>query len=129
MSPQGTVRPEVAPPEEDPNATVACSSPPCFLHELDPSWLGYLGCAEIAGLLDALLAADWGGMAREEARLRAMLRQRREALGAGVEGVAGLCQRPGGLIGRLREALPRIEDEALRRDLAEVLRTLESGLG
>jgi len=129
MSPQGAVRPEVAPPEEDPNATVACSSPPCFLHELDPSWLGYLGCAEIAELLDALLAADWGGMAKEEARLRAMLRQRREALGSGVEGVAALCQRPGGLIGRLREALPRIEDEALRRDLAEVLRALESGLG
>lgn len=129
MSPQGAARPEVAPPEEDPNATVACSSPPCYLHELDPSWLGYLGRAELVALLDALLGADWGGMAAEEARLRAMLRQRREALGVEAGGVAGFCQRPGGLIGRLREALPRIEDEALRRDLAEVLRALESGLG
>jgi len=127
MFPQEAVRPEVAPPEEDPNATIACSSPPCFLHELDPSWLGYLGPAEIAALLDALLAADWHGIAAEEARLRAMLRRHRAALGAGAESVASLCQRPGGLIGRLREALPRIEDEALRRDLAELLRALEGG--
>lgn len=30
----------IAPPEEDPNAEILCASPPCFLHELDPSWLG-----------------------------------------------------------------------------------------
>lgn len=129
MSPQEAGRPEVAPPEEDPNATIACSSPPCFLHELDPSWLGYLARADIAALLDALLAADWGGMAAEEPRLRAMLRQRREVLGVEAAGTARLCHGPGGLIGRLREALPRIEDEALRRDLSEVLRALERGLG
>lgn len=35
-----TARPAIAPPEEDPNVEILCASPPCFMHELDPSWLG-----------------------------------------------------------------------------------------
>ncbi len=35
-----TERIPVAPPDEDPNAEILCASPPCFMHELDPSWLG-----------------------------------------------------------------------------------------
>ena len=35
-----TARPPVAPPEEDPNVEILCASPPCFMHELDPAWLG-----------------------------------------------------------------------------------------
>jgi 5-formyltetrahydrofolate cyclo-ligase len=35
-----THRPGIASPEEDPNAEILCASPPCFMHELDPSWLG-----------------------------------------------------------------------------------------
>jgi hypothetical protein len=46
-------RPGIASLEEDPNAVVVCSSPPCFMHELDPSWLGYLGRDEVRGLLMA----------------------------------------------------------------------------
>lgn len=30
----------VADPDEDPNAEIHCASPPCYLHELDPAWLG-----------------------------------------------------------------------------------------
>jgi hypothetical protein len=29
-------RPEIAGPDEDPNVTIECSSPPCFMHELEP---------------------------------------------------------------------------------------------
>lgn len=39
--------PEIASPEEDPNATIQCSSPPCFMHELDPSWLGFMPWLEV----------------------------------------------------------------------------------
>ncbi|MFA7429730.1 MAG: hypothetical protein WCZ23_06215 [Rhodospirillaceae bacterium] len=28
-------RPQIAGPDEDPNVTIECSSPPCFMHELD----------------------------------------------------------------------------------------------
>lgn len=31
-----TRRPQVAGPDEDPNVTIECSSPPCFMHELEP---------------------------------------------------------------------------------------------
>jgi hypothetical protein len=48
-------------PEEDPNAVVPCSSPPCFRHELEPSRLGYLGCDEGRGLLAKPLAALTAG--------------------------------------------------------------------
>ena len=37
----------IAPPEEDPNAEIHCASPPCFMHELDPSWCGLPDWAEI----------------------------------------------------------------------------------
>ncbi len=29
-------RPKIAGPDEDPNVTIECSSPPCFMHELEP---------------------------------------------------------------------------------------------
>ena len=35
-----TAASSIAPPEEDPNADILCASPPCFMHELDPAWLG-----------------------------------------------------------------------------------------
>lgn len=40
-------RPAVASPNEDPNATIVCSSPPCLLHELDPAYFGSLGWEEV----------------------------------------------------------------------------------
>lgn len=132
-------RPAAAPVEEDPNAAVVCSSPPCFMHELDPSYLGYLGREEVATLLDALLAAGWGAAAPdEEARLRAALRRHLEALGGlpgRPRGASGgptsadeaLGRRPDGLASMVRKALPRIHEDAIRRDLGEVLGSLEQG--
>lgn len=35
-----TPRPGIASPDEDPNVEICCASPPCFMHELDPAWLG-----------------------------------------------------------------------------------------
>lgn len=64
-----------APVEEDPNAIVVCNSPPCFMHELDPSYLGHLSQEEVSALLEALLAARWGAVVpSEEARLRTAAR-------------------------------------------------------
>ena len=40
-------RTPIASPEEDPNAEIHCASPPCFMHELDPSWLGLPGWEEV----------------------------------------------------------------------------------
>jgi hypothetical protein len=137
-------RPGIAPPEEDPNAVVVFASPPCFMHELDPSWLGYLGRDEVRGLLEALLLAKWSGTVLEAAWLRAMLRRHLARLGAtlpvaprhpegGAAAGGAVAARPadGGenrLTLRLREALPRLADDALRRDLAEVLRMMERDL-
>jgi hypothetical protein len=113
-------RPTAASVDEDPNAVVQCSSPPCFMHELDPSYLGYLSQEEVSALVDAVLAAEWGGAVPEEARLRATLRRHRGA-------ASGPPRRaPDGLARAIREALPRIQDDALRRDLEEVLGALES---
>ena len=129
-----------APVEEDPNAAVACSSPPCFMHELDPTYLGYLGRAEVSTLLGALLAAEWGGPAPpDEAGLRAVLRRHlgaqgglpdREASasrGAAASGGGPTDGGPDRLARAVREALPRLHDDALRRDLEEVLSALERG--
>ncbi len=120
--------------EEDPNATVVCSSPPCFMHELDPSYLGYLPREEVRTLVEALLAAEWGGAAPDDgARLRAALRRHLEAPGDRPDrkpGASGEAPRPGParLAPMVREALPRIQCDALRRDLGEVLGALEQGV-
>ena len=72
---RGFARPAIAPPEEDPNAVVVCSSPPCFMHELDPSYLGYLSRDKVRELLEALLVMKWSGTVVEAAWVRAMLRR------------------------------------------------------
>ena len=141
---QGLARPAIAPPEEDPNAVVVCSSPPCFMHELDPSYLGYLGRDEVRELLEALLVAKWSGTVVEAAWVRAMLRRHLTHLGvtrppgpslpqseAAISGSLVAGPADGGedrLALRLRATLPRLADDALRRDLAEVLRMLERDL-
>ena len=133
---EGNARSTVASVEEDPNATVVCSSPPCFMHELDPSYLGYLGRDEVSALLGAVLAADWGGGAPEAARSRTALRRRFEALGtascaAALSGAPGapLDREPSLLARRVQAALPRLHDHALRRDLEEALGALERARG
>jgi hypothetical protein len=135
------VRPVIAPPEEDPNATIICSSPPCFMHELDPAYLGYLGRDEVSVLLKDLLAAEWFGTWLETAWLRAMLRRHLTRLGkvpplesdrpgrtgrtVGDPGAAPSDGRQDRLTRRVCEALPRLHDEALRRDLTDLLGIME----
>lgn len=119
--------------EEDPNATVVCSSPPCFMHELDPSYLGYLPREEVRALVNALLAVEWGGAAPDEARLRAALRGHLEALGGRLDREPGafpgaLRCGPDRLAPAVREALPRIHGDALRRDLEAALGVLRQGI-
>lgn len=127
-----TTRPEVAPPDEDPNAILLCSSPPCFMHELDPTYLGYLGHDEVIALLWDLLAVEWSGTVLEKAWLRAMLRRhlasRRGASPARhgePDGFGPVGGEAGRLASRLQEALPRLQDHALRDDLQQVLGVLE----
>ncbi|WP_431271198.1 hypothetical protein [Dankookia sp. P2] len=143
-SPQRRARPPIAPPEEDPNVVILCSSPPCFMHELDPAYLGYLGHDEVRALLEALLVAKWSGTVVEEAWVRARLRGhlarpgvarplgRTHARGAAaVDGAPAAGPADGGedrLAARLRAALPRLAEDALRHDLAEILRMLERDL-
>lgn len=122
-------RPAAAPVEEDPNAAVTCSSPPCFMHELDPSYLGYLSRGGMSALLEGLLAADWGGVVPDEARLRAELGRHLEPPGGSAAPVAPPRREPGRLAQAIREALPRVHDDALRRGLEEVLGALERGGG
>jgi hypothetical protein len=136
--------PTAASVEEDPNAAVVCSSPPCFMHELDPSYLGYLSREEVLTLLDTLLTAGWGGTVPDEARLRATVGRHLEALGdrpahascasrsAAASGgsaapVEPFDRGPERLALMVREALPRVHDDALRRDLEEVLGALGKG--
>jgi hypothetical protein len=141
---QGFARPAIAPPEEDPNAVVVCSSPPCFMHELDPSYLGYLSRDEVRELLEALLVVNWSGTVVEAAWVRAKLRRHLARPGltrppgllhSQGEAVTGVAFLPGPAHGgedcltlRLRAALPRLADDALQRDLTEVLRMLERDL-
>ncbi|MBD0272134.1 MAG: hypothetical protein ICV73_09405 [Acetobacteraceae bacterium] len=123
-----------APAGEDSNAAVACGSPPCSMRDFDPSGLGHLGRDEVSALLGEVLAVDWGGGAWGDARSRAALRRRFEALntascGAALSGTPGapLDREPGSLARRVRAALPRLHDRALRRDLEEALGALERG--
>ena len=141
---QGYARPAIAPPEEDPNAVVVCSSPPCFMHELDPSYLGYLSRDEVRELLETLLVVKWSGTVVEAAWVRAMLRRHLARPGltspsgpshSWSEATIGGAFLPGPVSGgedcltlQLRAALPRLADDALQRDLAEVLRMLERDL-
>lgn len=138
---EGHAQPSIAPPEEDPNATIVCSSPPCFLHELDPSWLGYLRRDEVAALLEEILAAEWSGTVIETAWLRVRLRRHLARLGgrtpplerhrsdirppARGDAAGPADVRRDRLACRVREAWPRIHDEALRRDLTDLLLILE----
>ena len=136
------------------------ASPPCFMHELDPAWLGYFGREELLELLNLLLECERAGargvgelgrtadpehrplltaVARDEARYCSMLTGHIRRLGGkatrktgafygklmGTDGLAaqlGLLDRgQGWVVRKLQESLPRIEDEALRADLQEMI--------
>lgn len=98
------------------------ASPPCFLHELDPSFVGYLSVEETVALLRRLLAA-----LRDDARGRAMLNRHIVRLGAAPDNRsdAPLEGGPMAMISELRAALPRLYDESLAADLGVLLRDCE----
>ncbi|MEI6203017.1 MAG: hypothetical protein WCP68_13795 [Enhydrobacter sp.] len=70
------------------------SSPSCFAHEADDTYMGYASRAEILSLLEEI----------------------RTIAPATAQSVL-----------RIREMLPRIRDDALHRELAELAKRLESG--
>ncbi|MXP65122.1 hypothetical protein E0493_17385 [Roseomonas sp. M0104] len=118
------------PPGAEPEPSPAYSSPPCFLHELDPGYLGYLGREEVAALLRDLFAAEHFGTLLEAAWLRCMLRRHLAGLGEASEAPPGAppaALSRQALLSRLRDALPRLHDALLRRDLADLLAVLERG--
>ena len=48
-------------PDGDPNSAPSYASPPCFMHELDPSYLGYLSRTEVLAFLNTLLEGERAG--------------------------------------------------------------------
>lgn len=140
--------------------TAGFASPPCFMHELDPGYLGYLNTEELLDLLNVLLEGERAGargiieishdaapehheiladIARDEARYCAMLTRHIKRLGGrpsrntgafydkliGAETFAArldlLDRGQGWVVRKLRESLPRIHDDSLREDVAEML--------
>ncbi len=149
-------RAEIAGPDEDPNLEPAgYASPPCFMHELDPGYLGYLRPEELRDFLVRLQAGWQSGLAipaasggamdddeiaaalraicREDIVIREKLRRQLERLGgaaasacaAPADAVASspsaLLRRRDALVAETRSLLPRIHDDGLRRDLAELV--------
>jgi hypothetical protein len=105
---------------EDDDASYA--SPPCFLHELDPSFLGYLSREETIELLRALR-----GALRGDAHARAMLGRHMVRLD-GMPAEAPPAGEESTVLARLRAALPRLYDESLAADLGELLRDRAAGV-
>jgi hypothetical protein len=126
----------------DSGGTASFSSPPCFLHELGPSYLGYLADREVRALLAELLRAKLTGTRIENAWAHAMLlRQAARMDGRGTftspgasralepEGTCSLqplsASEQERLEAKLEDALPRLQDPGLRQDLEQVLRLLK----
>jgi len=88
----------------DPPEDLTFSSPPCFMHEVRPEYLGYMSEAEVDELLTeirALWSRTLGGAGDEAEAARPTLRE------------------------RCREALPRVYPSTLRDELEELLARLE----
>src|SRR5690606_6604435 len=104
---------EIAGPDEDPHlAPAAYASPPCFMHELDPAYLGYMPRGELQAFLvrlhdgwksgvtvpargmdDGDIAAALKTICREDIAIRETLRRHIERLG---ETAAAACPAPVG---------------------------------
>lgn len=111
------------------------SSLPYFLHELDPTYLGYLDRDEVRDLLRNLLATDLSGTRLEQAWVHAMLLRHLAQIDdhscqlvstgdAGASLARSTYDRKQ-LEVRLKDALPRLEDKALRQDLEQVVSMLK----
>ncbi|HEY8614380.1 MAG TPA: hypothetical protein VIL69_24225 [Roseomonas sp.] len=116
---------------KDISQIISCSSPPCFLRELDPAYLGYLPSGEVLDLLADLLAVDLAGTRVEKAWVHAMLLRHTARIGGskrpdGARPPSTLTALEHEQLGaRLEDALPRLDDEALRQDLKQVLSMLK----
>jgi 5-formyltetrahydrofolate cyclo-ligase len=133
--------------DESEEERASYASPPCFMHELDLSYLGYadaagtivmlndlLACGLESGRRDAAAKAPPIGGGEDEAPFHAMLRQHILRLGGrpvswapALPGTADArCDRDwGAAVRKLREILPRIGDDVLHDDLRALLETLE----
>ena len=78
--------------DEGAEGEASYASPPCFLHELDPSFVGYLGRDETVALLNELLEAERAG-ARGVAEMSkaAAYADRRDVLAAIARDEARFC--------------------------------------
>jgi 5-formyltetrahydrofolate cyclo-ligase len=126
-------RPARDEPEAEEEASVSSyASPACFMHELDPSYLGYWSLAETVGMLNDLLGKTGfdAMLHRHIARLGGKL----DALSKSFHAPApvantGAAEKdpPGrmAIIRRIQAALPRIGDDALYNDLKQMLEALE----
>jgi nitronate monooxygenase len=126
-APTGRIPPAA---HEDGNGSLAgYSSPPCFMHELDPRFLGYMSRVEVLALLDQLLEGERAGargvgemsgqapsveartalreIARDEARFCAML----------IRHIARLGGTPSRLTGAFHKKLAAVEALDERLDL------------
>lgn len=129
-------------PDADPGEPASFSSPPCFLHELDPSYFGYVEDRVVGELLAELLRAKLTGTRVENAWAHAMLlRQAARADGRQTftsPGATHAVEQKGTgslqplsaseqecLKAKLEDALPRLQDLGLRQDLAQLLRLLK----
>ena len=146
----------------------AYASPPCFMHELDPEYLGYMGAKETIALLNTLLEGERAGsrglaamagqtagsagyailhhIAQDEARFCAMLTRHIKRLGGAPSPKTGAfydkltalettCERvdllnrgQAWVVHKLRDALPKIGDSALQRDLKDMLEVHEENI-
>ena len=144
------------------------ASPPCFMHELDQAYLGYLNTSEVIALLNRLLEGERAGaravgemgkeaaagqdraalrdIAMDEARFCAMLSRHIARLGGTPSPKTGafygklialrsfsaridlLDRGQAWVVHKLQEALPRIGDGALHRDLKDMLEVHESNI-
>lgn len=144
------------------------ASPPCSMHDLDPTYLGYMSTEEVIALLNELLEGERAGaravaeigrqlceeaqratlrdVAMDEARFCAMLSGHVTRLGGTAstdvgafygkilalelpgERVAFLNRGQGWVVRRLREAIGRIADGLLLRDLQDMLEVHERNI-
>ncbi|MFC7739310.1 hypothetical protein ACFQX4_26915 [Roseomonas sp. GCM10028921] len=128
--------------DDGPGEPTSFSSPPCFLHELDPSYFGYLEHREVRGLLTDLLRAELSGTRVENAWAHAMLLRQAVRLDSRTifsspepsravkpEGTGSLqplsLHEQERLKTKLVDALPRLHDRGLRQDLEQILRLLK----
>jgi nitronate monooxygenase len=102
--------------DEDP---VELTSPACLMDEADPAYFGYLGRAELIDLLNLLLECERAGVDDED-RFCAMLSRHIEGLlGTPSEATGSFSDKL--IADKLRDALPKISQAGLHRDLTEML--------